>query len=150
MEKPKDAVFGYLAPLLGDQALNVGWRLVLELASLGLGVNLVMAIDLSTAPVVPDFFAGISNSSSAWEVGQEFVQYKVALPLPITSACGLFTGTKVNLLQGPIPQRDVLRDAYFIASVSRLLGEQIEQCRRRAESQLVVWNALDLGAGRPL
>ena len=78
------------------------------------------------------------------------MQNKVALPIPITTACALFTGSKVNLRHGPAPERDVLRDAYFIAANWRLLGEQIVQRRKSPESQLVLLNAVYVGAGRPL
>ena len=125
MKSPKDAVVGHLASIIGDQRLIVGLRLGFDLASLGLGVSRVMAIDLSTDPVVREFFAEISKDGDASEEVKEFVQNKVALPLPITTACGLFTGTKVNLREGPAPERDVLRDAYFVTAIWRLLGEQI-------------------------
>ena len=127
LEMSKDVVVGHLASLIGDQRLVVGWRLGFDLASLGLGVSRVMAVDLSTDPVVREFFAEISKEGDASEEVKEFVQTKVALPLPITTACGLFTGLKVGLRYGPAPERDVLRDAYFIAAIWRLLGEQIVQ-----------------------
>ena len=94
LESPKNAVVGDLASLIGDQRLIVGWRLGFDLASLGLGVSRVKAIDLSTDLVVRDFFAEISKTGDAPEEVKEFVQNKVALPLPITTACSLFTGGK--------------------------------------------------------
>ena len=62
----------------------------------------------------------------------------------------LFTETKVNLHQGPILERDVLRDAYFIAAIWRWLGEQIVQRRRSPESQLALLNAVYVGADQPV
>ena len=55
LETSKDVVVGHLASLIGDQRLVVGWRLGFDLASLGLGVSRVMAVDLSTDPVVREF-----------------------------------------------------------------------------------------------
>ena len=110
-------VVGDLASLVGDQRLVVSWRLGFDLASLGLGVSRVMAVDLSTDPVVREFFAEISKDSDASEEVKEFMQNKVALPIPIITTCALFTGSKVNLRHRPAPVRDVLRDAYFIAAI---------------------------------
>ena len=132
-ECPKEAVVGHLATMIGDQRVVVGWRPGFDLASLGLAISRVMAIDLSRDPLVRDFFAEISRDSGAPEEEKVFVQAKLARPLPITKACSLFTPTKVNVPQGPLPQRDVLRDAYFVAAIWRLLGEQIVQRRRRPE-----------------
>ena len=67
----------------------------------------------------------------------------------MTTACALFAGMKVNLRQAPVHDRDVLRDAYFVAAMWRLLGAKIVQRRRSQDTQLALLNALSLGAGQP-
>ena len=116
-ECPKEALVRHLAKLIGDKRLVVGWRLGFDMASLGLALSRVMAIDLSRDPLVRDFFAEISRDSGAPEEEKMVLQAKVTLPLPITKAFSLFTATKVNLRQGPVPQRDVMRHAYFVAAI---------------------------------
>ena len=56
LESPKDATVAHLARLIGDQRLVVGCRLGLDLASLGIGVTTMLAIDLAKDPVVRTFF----------------------------------------------------------------------------------------------
>ena len=55
LERPKNAVVAHLATLIRDERLVIGWRLGYDLASLGLGVTSLMAIDLATDPVVITF-----------------------------------------------------------------------------------------------
>ena len=76
----------------------------------------------------------------------DFIMNKPAVPVPITMACALFTNTKVNLRNAPIHKRDVLRNAYFIAAMWRLLGANIVEKRRSVERRLVLLNAVYLDA----
>ena len=104
LESPKDAVVAHLATLIGDERLVVGWRLGYDLASLGLGVTRVMAIDLASDPVVRNLLQELLQTQS--DVPQEVVDFlmnKPALPIPITMACALFTSNKVNLRNAPSP-----------------------------------------------
>ena len=142
LESPKHAVVRDLASLIGEPRWIAGCRLGFDLGSLGLAVNRVIAIDLSTDPLVPDFFAEISKSGDAPEEVKEFVQNKVAQTLPITMASSLFTRTKENLRQGQPTERDVLRDAYFVAAIWGLLGQQIVQREQSPESHLALGNAV--------
>ena len=80
----------------------------------------------------------------------DFIMNKPALPIPITMACALFTSTKVHLRSATIPERDGLRDAYFIWAIWRLLGEKIVERRRSVETPLALLNAVYQGAGQPL
>ena len=80
----------------------------------------------------------------------DFLMDKPALSVPITMACALFTSNKVNLRNAPTPERDVLRDAYFIAEMWRQLGAKIVEKRRSEETHLVLLNAVCVGAGQPL
>ena len=61
LESPKDATLAHLATLIFDQRLVVGWRLGFDLASLGIGVNTVLAIDLSTDHMVRVFFQDLEK-----------------------------------------------------------------------------------------
>ena len=72
----------------------------------------------------------------------DFIFNKAALPVPVRMACALITGMKVNLHNVTIPERDVLRDVYFIAAIWRLLGEKIVEERRSVETHLAFWNAV--------
>ena len=151
LESPKNAVVAHLATLIGDERLVVGWRLRYDLASLGLGVTRVMTNDLASDPVVRNFLQELLQTQS--DVPQDVVDFivnKPALPVPITMACVLFTSNKVNLRNAPIPERDVLRDAYFIAAIWRLLGAKIVEKRRSVETQLVLLNAVYVDEGLPL
>ena len=110
-----------------------------------------MTIDLASDPVVRNFLQELLQTQS--DLPQDvvdFIMNKTALPVPITMACVLFTSNKFNLRNGPVPERDVLRDAYFIAAIWRLLGAKIVEKRRSVETQLVLLNAVYVGAGQPL
>ena len=85
-----------------------------------------MTIDLASDPVVRNILKELQQTQD--DVQHEvvdFIMNKPAQPVPITMACALFTSNKVNLRYAPIPERDVLRDAYFIAAIWRLLGAKI-------------------------
>ena len=77
------------------------------------------------------------------------IMTKPALPIPITMACAIFTSTKVDLHSATIPERDVLQDAYFISTIWRLFGKKIIEKRLRVDTQLLLVNAVYVGAGRP-
>ena len=49
-----------------------------------------------------------------------------------------------------IPERDVLRDAYFVTAILRLLREKIVEERGNVETHLLLLNAVFVGAGEPL
>ena len=91
------------------------------MAWLGLGVTSVMAIDLATDPVERTFLQELvqAQGNTPQEVA-DFILNKPALPVPITMTCALFMSTKVDLRSRTIPERDLLRDAYFIAAMWRL------------------------------
>ena len=104
----------HLAPLIGDHRLVVGWRIGLDLASLGLGVSTVMAIDLSTDPVVRAFLQDFLHEGSVAKDAADFIMNKPELPIPITMACAILTGNQVTIRESQLEERDVVRDAYFI------------------------------------
>ena len=65
-------------------------------------------------------------------------------------AWALFKGAKINLSY-PIPDnRDVVRDAFFIWAMSRLLGTKSRDRRRDKSSQIALINAVYVAAGQPL
>ena len=110
-----------------------------------------MAIDLATDPVVRTFLQELVQlGGSVPKEVEDFIMNKPALPVPITMACVFFTSNKVKLRNATIPERDVLRDAYFIAAIWRLLGSKIVEQRRSVESQLALLNAVYVGGGQPL
>ena len=112
LESPNQATIAHLATLIGDQCLVVGWRLVLDLASLGLGVTTVWAIDLVTDPVGGAFFQDLLKLGVLATHIEDFILAKPEHPIPITMACTLFTGIKGNLRYAQFDERDVLKDAY--------------------------------------
>ena len=87
-----------------------------------------MTIDLASDPVVRNFLQEVLQTQS--DVPQDvvdFIMNKPALHIPITMACALFTSNKVNLRNAQTPERDVLRDAYFIAAILRLLERRLSR-----------------------
>ena len=71
------------------------------MASLGIGVTSVLAIDLS----------------------RDFITTKPELPIPIGMACGVFTRNKVTIRYTQMEDRDVVRYGNFIAAIWRVFGE---------------------------
>ena len=61
-----------------------------------------MGIDLPTDPVVRDFFFEIATDSGPPAEVNNFILHKTALPIPITTACSMFTEKKVNVRRGPV------------------------------------------------
>ena len=115
LESQKNAVVEDLTTLIGDQRLVVGLRLRYYLASLGLVITSVMAIDLSTDPVVRNLLQELVQiQGNAHADTGDFIMNKLALPIPIRMTCALFTSTKVDLSSATIPERDGFRDAYFV------------------------------------
>ena len=117
LESPKEATVAHLATLIGYQRLVVGWRLGLDLASLGLGVSTVLAIDLSTDPVVRAFFQDLVQEGSVAKDAVDLIMSKSELPIPITLACAILTGNQVNLRDSQMEERDVVREAYIIGPI---------------------------------
>ena len=76
----KDAFVPHLATLIGDQRLVVGWRLVFDLASRGLGITSVFAIDFPTDPVVRAFFQDLVKLGGAAKDFEDFLLHKPELP----------------------------------------------------------------------
>ena len=114
-------------------------------------VTTVLAVDLATDPVVRTFLQEVLKlvGNVPKDVG-DFILTKPALPVLIIMAFALFTGMKVHLRNGPVPQRDVLRDAYFIAGIWRFLGKKIVEVRRSVDTYLALLNAVYVGACQPL
>ena len=150
LESPKDAVLVHLATLIGDQRLVLGWMVGFDLASLGLEITCVLAMDLPTDPVVCAFFQDLLKLGGAAKEVEDFILGKPELPIPITMACALFSATKGNLRYAQFEERDVLKDAYFISAIWRLLGTKSQDRRRDDATQLALRNAVDVGAGQPL
>ena len=94
---PKEATVAHLATLIADQRLIVGWRLGLDLASLGFGVSTVLANDLSTDPVVRAFFQDLVQDGNVAKDATDFLMSKPELHSPITLGCAILTGNQVNL-----------------------------------------------------
>ena len=117
LESPKDATVGHLAPLIGDHRLVVGWRLGLDLASMGIGVSTALAIDLGTDPVVRAFFHYLMKEGSVAKDVDDFILHKPEFPIAITMACALFTGNAITQCYTQGEERDVVRDVYFIAAI---------------------------------
>ena len=147
-EECSGSTFGYADR---SERLVVGWRLGFDLASLCLGVMSVMAIDLATNPGVRTFLQELVKvGGNVPKEVDDFILNKPAFPVPIRMACALFTGTKVNLRNEQTHERDVLRDAYIISAIWRLLGKKIVEKRTSVETHLVLLNAVYVGAGQPL
>ena len=150
LESPRNAVLANLAMLIWDKRLIVSGRLGFDLASLGIGFSSVLAIDLATDQVVPAFLQDVVKLGGVAKDVEDFILRKPALPLTITVACSLFTGTNVELRYTQLPQRDVLRDAYLIVAIWRLLGVKILERRRPDRTQLALLNAVYVGPGQAL
>ena len=58
----------------------------------------------------------------------------------------LFTGTKLHLRNGLIPERDVLPDCSFVGAIWQLLGKKILQERMTVVTNLALLHAVDVGA----
>ena len=92
------------------------------MASLGLGIRSLMGIDLAREPVVRTFLQELVKvQCNAPKEVEDFILNKQALSVPIIIACALFMSTKVDLGSPTIPEREVLRDAYFISAIWSLL-----------------------------
>ena len=65
-------------------------------------------------------------------------------------ACALFTGNKLNLRYPEADERDVVRDASFMAAIWRLLRTKIRDRRSDSGTQMALMNAVYVGAGQPL
>ena len=151
LESPKDAAVAHLSTLIGDERLIVGWPLGFELASLGLGVSSILAVDLASDLDVRAFLQElVQNGVDVAKEVAHFILNNAALAIPIRMACALFPSMKVHLRHAAIPARDVLRDAYFIAAIWRLLGEKIVEERLSVGKWFPLWNAVYLGAGQRL
>ena len=132
-DSPKQATVAQLATLRGEQRLLVGWRFGHDLAALPLGVNPVLEIDFSTDPVVRAFFQYLGKAGGTGKEAADFLMGKPELPLPITLVCAIFTGNQVNLRYWQMEERDVVRDAYFIATIRRLLAGETRGRRSSEE-----------------
>ena len=128
----------------------VRWRLGFDLTSRGLGISASLVIDLATDPVVRTFLQEVVKLGGVAKDGEDFMLHKPALPVQITMACSLFTGTKINLRYRQAEERDVVRDAYFISAIWRLPGTNIRDWRRDDGNQMALLNALYVGTGQPL
>ena len=128
----------------------VGWRLGFDLPSLGLGISAVLAIDLATDQVVRALLQDVRRLGGVAKDMEDFILLKPALPVPITMACALLTGTNVDLGYAQLPERDVIREAYFIAAIWRLFAPKNVERRRTDRTQLAVLNTVSVGAGQPL
>ena len=49
----------------------------------------------------------------------------------------------------PAPETDVIRDAYFVSAIWRLLGAKIVESRISQETKLAILNAVYVSAGQP-
>ena len=150
LESPKDAVLVHLATLIGDQRLVLGWMVGFDLASLGLEITCVFAMDLPTNPVGCAFFQDLVKFGGVAKDVEDFILRKPELPIPITMACSLLTGTKGNIPYAQFDERDVLRDASYISTIWRLFGMKIQDRRTDDATQLALRNAVNVGAGQPL
>ena len=150
MESQKDATVAHMARLIGDQRLVVCWRLGFDLASLGLGITIVLAIDPATDPVVRSFFQDLVELGGVAKDAEDFILHKPELPNPFTMAYGIFTGSKINLRYTQAEERDVVGDAYFIAAICRLLRTKIRDWLRDEDAQMALMNAVYVSAGQPL
>ena len=118
LESRNKSAVSHLPTLIGDERLIVGSRLRYDLASLGLGITSILAVDLATDPVVRTFFHELMQlGGNVPQKVAEFILNKPALPVQITMDCALFTGMQVELGNATIPKREVLRDAYLISTI---------------------------------
>ena len=126
LESPKQATVTHLVTLIGDQRLVVCWRLGFDLASLGLGITIVLAIHPATDPVVRAFFQDLVKQYGLSKTAVDFLSSTPELPLAPTLGSSIFTGNKLNLLNTQFEERDIVRGAYFLSAVWRLLGARSE------------------------
>ena len=150
LESPRNALVAHLATLKVDQRLVVGLVLGFYLASLGLGVTTVLAIDLATDPVVRSFFQDLLKLGGVAKDAEDFIMNKPELPIPITMASSLFIGTKINLSYTQAEERDVVRYGYFFEAMCCLIGTKIRDYRRDEGNQMALLNAVYVCAGQPL
>ena len=94
---PKDATFPQLATLISDQCLVFRWKLPLDRASLGIGVNTVLLIDLAKGPVVRALLHDVGKQGGLAKDAADFFTNKPELPIPITMACAHLTRKSINL-----------------------------------------------------
>ena len=128
----------------------VGWRLGFDLPSLGLGISAVLAIDLATDQVVRALLQDVRRLGGVARDVEDFILPKPAIPVPITMACALLTGTKIELRYPQLRERDGHSDASFMAAIWALLAAKIVERRRPDTTQFALFNAVYVGAGQPL
>ena len=145
-----NAVVAHLATLIWDQRLVVSGRLGFDLEWLGFRVITVLAIELATDQVFRAFFQDLVKLGGVVKNAEDFILYKRELPLPITMACALFTGTKSNLSYIQADESDEMRNVYSIVAIRPLLEIEIRDWRRDDATQMALLNAVYVGAGQPL
>ena len=110
----------------------------------GLAITSVITVDLATDQVGRTFLQQLVQlGGNVPQDVADFVLNKAALPVAIKMACAQFTSLKVHLRNATIPERDLLRDAYFFAAIGRLLAEMIVQDQRSVETHLALLNAVN-------
>ena len=80
-----------------------------------------MAIDLAPDRIVRAFFQNLVKLEGVAKHAEDFILHKPEVHIPITMACSLFTGKKINLRYTQAEERDVVRDAYFSSTIWGLL-----------------------------
>ena len=108
----------------------------------------MLAIDLATDPVVRAFFHDLVKEGVSKDA-EDFIVHKPEFAIPIPLACALFRGNTVNLRYTQMEERDVVRDAYFIAAIWLLLGTEIRNMPCSDEQQIALINSVYVGAGKP-
>ena len=96
------------------------------------------------------FFQDEVKKGGVEKDAEDFILRKSEFHSPITIPCAFYTGNKVNLRERQMEEPDVVRDAYFIAALWRLLGTEIINRRSSEERQLALMNAVCFGAGQPV
>ena len=112
------------------------------MASLGIGISTVVAIELATDAVLRKFFQDLVSQGGAAKDVEDFIMHKPQFPIPITMACSLINGNKINLRYTQMEERDVVRDSSFIAAIWRLVGTEIRNRRRSDDREIALINAV--------
>ena len=99
----------------------------------------MLAIDLSTDPVVRAFFQDFGNDGGEMKANEGCTRFR-------QEQFGSASSDHARVRDF----RDVVREANFISAICRLLGTEIPNRRRSEERQIALINAVYLGAGEPL
>ena len=112
-------------------------------------MSTVLEIDLSADPVVRGFFQDIVRQVGVPQDAADFMIHQPELPIPIGMGTAIVTGNKLPLGQTTKEVLAVVTDAYFLASIWRLLGTEIRNQSSYEVVELALMNWVYVGAHTP-